>query len=70
MFGSVSVFIIERGSMTLSAPTQAIFWIAVVLAVIALIAYLGVIAPIAAYSFWILIVAFLVLAIGCLMRGA
>lgn len=56
--------------MTLSAPTQAIFWIAVVLAVIALIAYLGVIAPIAAYSFWILIVAFLVLAIGCLMRGA
>lgn len=56
--------------MTLSAPTQAIFWIAVVLAVIALIAFFGVIAPITAYAFWILIIAFIVLAVGCLMRGA
>lgn len=55
--------------MTLSAPSQAVFWIAVVLAIIALIAYFGVIGPITAYAFWILIVAFIVLAVGCLLRG-
>jgi hypothetical protein len=59
----------EGELMTLSAPTQAIFWIAVVLAVIALIAYFGVIGAVAAYAFWILIMAFIVLAVGCLMRG-
>lgn len=55
--------------MTLSAPTQAVFWIAVVLAVIALIAYFGVIASIITYAFWILLIAFIVLAVGCLLRG-
>jgi len=56
--------------MSLSAPTQVVFWIAIVLAIIALIGWFGVIgATIGAYSFWILLLAFAVLAIGCLLRG-
>ncbi|HEY4199338.1 MAG TPA: hypothetical protein VGM83_02155 [Devosiaceae bacterium] len=56
--------------MTLSAPTQALFWISVVLAIIALIGSFGVLGvALAGYSFWILLLGFIVLAIGCLFRG-
>jgi len=57
--------------MTLNAPKQIVFIIAVVLAVLALI---GVFAPtvplLGGYAFWILIVGFIVLAGGVLVSGA
>ena len=56
--------------MTLSAPTQIVFWIAIVLAIIALIGWFGVLgAAIGGDSFWILLLGFVVLAVGCLLRG-
>ena len=56
--------------MNLNAPTQMIFIIAVVIAVIALIGYfVPTIAIIGVYSFWIMTVAFIVLAAGVLFRG-
>ena len=56
--------------MNLNAPTQLMFIIAVVLALIALIGYfVPTIAIIGVYSFWIMAVAFVVLAAGVLFRG-
>lgn len=56
--------------MNLNAPTQMIFIIAVVLAIIALVGYLvPTIAIIGVYSFWIMTVAFVVLTAGVLFRG-
>jgi hypothetical protein len=63
-------FLAGEAKMTLSAPTQIVFWIAIVLAIIALIGWFGVLgAAIGGYSFWILLLGFVVLAVGCLLRG-
>ena len=60
----------EEDTLNLSAPTQLIFIIAVVLAVIALIGYfVPTIAIIGTYAFWIMTAAFVVLAAGVLFRG-
>ena len=55
--------------MKLSAPTQIVFIIAVVVAIIGLLAGFGVVAAIAGYGFWIMTVAFVILAAGCLLKG-
>jgi hypothetical protein len=56
--------------MNLNAPTQIMFIIAVVLALIALVGYfVPTIAIIGVYSFWIMTAAFVVLAAGVLFRG-
>ncbi len=56
--------------MKLSAPRQITFWIAVALAVLGL---LGVIVPslplIGGFSFWLVLVGFVVLALGNLLEG-
>lgn len=56
--------------MNLNAPTQAVFWIAVILVVIAVIGSFVAIPFISAYAFWIAVVGFIVLAVGCVMKGA
>lgn len=56
--------------MELSAPTKAVFIIAVILAIIALLPMIGIpLGGLGAYAFWILLVAFIVLAAGNLMKG-
>lgn len=56
--------------MNLNAPTQIVFIVAVVIAIVALIGYfVPTIAIIGVYSFWIMTVAFVVLAAGVLFRG-
>ena len=57
--------------MNLNAPTQLVFIIAVVIAVIGLIGFfVPTIAVIGSYAFWIMTLAFIVLAGGVLFRGA
>ena len=56
--------------MNLSAPTQVIFWISLILAILALIGYFVVMPFITLYAFWLAIIAYIVLAAGCLMKGA
>ena len=57
--------------MNLTAPTKAVFWISVVLAILALLGTLVSTIPfISLYAFWIAIAAYIVLAAGCLMKGA
>ena len=56
--------------MNLSAPSQTMFIIAVVVAIIAIIGVFVSIPFISAYAFWILVLGFVILAGACLMRGA
>jgi hypothetical protein len=57
--------------MNLNAPSQGLFWVAVVIAVIGIIGWFAPTIPIIGpYAFWVAIVAFIVLAAGCLMRRA
>lgn len=56
--------------MNLSAPSAVVFWIAVVIAILAIIgSFAPTIPVIGAYAFWIAILGFIVLAGGVLMRG-
>ena len=56
--------------MNLSAPSQAVFWIAVVIAVLAIVSTFVVIPLVSQYAFWVAILAFVVLAGGTLMKGS
>lgn len=56
--------------MELSAPTKIVFIIAIVLAVISLLPVIGIsLGTLGTYSYWLLLVAFLVLAAGNLLKG-
>lgn len=55
--------------MKLSAPTQAVWLIAVILGVIGLLAYVGVIPPAAPYAFWLIAIAFIMLALATMLKG-
>jgi len=54
--------------MKLSAPTNIVFLIAVVLFVLALLAQFGTISGLAAVMPWLWIVAFVLLALGVLLK--
>ncbi len=54
---------------TLSAPTQVVFLISLIIAIIALIGFFVAIPVVSAYAFWIAIIAYVVLALGCVMKG-
>ena len=56
-------------SLNLSAPTTITFLISLALAIIALIAHFVKIDFITLYQFWIAIAAYVLLAIGCLVKG-
>ena len=53
--------------MTLSAPKQVTFIIAVVLAVVGLLAAIVPLGPLTGLSLWIILIGFVVLAAGCLL---
>lgn len=55
--------------MNLSPPTQAVFIISLILAVLAIIGQFAAIPFITPYGFWVAIIAYFVLAIGNVFRG-
>jgi len=55
--------------MNLSAPTQVVFIISLILAVLALIGYFVNIPIVTQYQFWVAIAGYVVLAAGCMMKG-
>jgi hypothetical protein len=55
--------------MNLSPPTTAVFVISLILAVLAVIGTFVAIPVISANSFWVAIIAYVILAIGNLFRG-
>jgi hypothetical protein len=56
--------------MKLNAPSQNLFIVAVVLAVVALLGTIVAIPVVSVYAFWIMTVAFVVLSVGVIARGA
>ncbi len=56
--------------MNLSAPTQIIFVITVIIAIIGLLMAFGVFSLGAISAFWVMTIAYVVLAVACLIRGA
>lgn len=56
--------------MNLSAPTQIVYIITLVIALIGLLAGLGVLTILPISAFWIMTVAYIILAGACLIRGA
>lgn len=56
--------------MKLSAPTTVLFVISVVIALLALLAALSVLVVIPIQSVWLMAIAYAVLAVGCLFKGA
>ena len=55
--------------MNLSAPKQLTFWIAVILAVLGILATLVTIPVLSGFAFWLVVIGFVVLAIGNLAEG-
>jgi len=55
--------------MKLSAPKQITFWIAVVIAAVGVIAKLVAIPVLAAFPGWLILIAFVVLALGVMIEG-
>jgi len=55
--------------MQLSAPKQITFWIAVVIAVLGVLAKLVSIPVLSPFAFWLVVIAFVVLAAGILVEG-
>lgn len=55
--------------MKLSAPKQITFWIAVAVAVVGIVASLVTIPVLSGFAFWIVVVAFVLLALGCFING-
>ena len=55
--------------MNLSAPTQPMFLISLVLAILAVVGLFVAIPFVSQYAFWFAIAGYVVLAIGCLMKG-
>jgi len=63
----------ERGgcNMKLNAPTQTMWLIAVIIGVIGIIGKFGVLtAAVAGYAFWLVAIAFAILALTTMMKGA
>jgi len=57
-------------AMNLNRPSQMIFIISLVIAIVAVLIALGTISFTSLASVWIMGIAYAVLAVGCLMRGA
>ena len=55
--------------MNLSRPKVVTFWIAFILAVLGVLAFLGSIPALAGFAFWLVVAGFVLLALGNLMRG-
>ena len=53
--------------MMLSPPNKIVFYISVLLAVVGLIAFF--VPAVEAYSFWVLLVGYVLLALGNVMKG-
>ena len=56
-------------NLKLSAPTVVTFWIAVILAILGLLAFLGTISALTGYAFWLVAAGFVLLALGNLMKN-
>ena len=55
--------------MRLSPPKQTTFWVTVIIALFGLLGQIHVLAFLAPYSFWFVLIAFIVLALSLTVKG-
>ncbi len=55
--------------MRLSPPKQVTFWVAVVIALVGIVASFNVLPFLTGFAFWIVVLAFVLLAAGNLLEG-
>jgi hypothetical protein len=55
--------------MRLNAPSKMIFWISLVLAALGVVSTFVPIPVVSAYAFWVVVVGYIVLAAGTVMKG-
>lgn len=55
--------------MNLNAPTQVVFIISLIIAILALIGHFVQIPVVSEFRYWFAIVAYIVLAAGCILKG-
>ncbi|XSG81261.1 MAG: hypothetical protein ACPW61_09230 [Methyloligella sp. ZOD6] len=55
--------------MNLSAPTQIVFFISLILAILAVVGVFVAIPFVSAYAFWVAVAAYVILALGNLLAG-
>ncbi|NMC13095.1 MAG: hypothetical protein GYA34_09460 [Chloroflexi bacterium] len=55
--------------MELSEPKQITFWIAVIIAVLGVLAQLITIPVLSGIAFWLVVIAFIILMLGNLLKG-
>ncbi|MEW5717605.1 MAG: hypothetical protein AB1817_03165 [Chloroflexota bacterium] len=55
--------------MKLSAPKQMTFWVAVVVGLIGLVAGIVPIPMVSPFAFWIVVIGFVILALGNMLEG-
>ena len=55
--------------MRLSAPQQVTWWIALIVGVVGMLAYLGTIPGLSAFAFWLVVVGFVLLVLATLLKG-
>jgi hypothetical protein len=60
----------EDEPVNLSPPTQLVYIISVVVALLGVLAALGVVSFIPMASVWVVTIAFVILAVACLVKGA
>ena len=56
-------------NIKLSEPKVVTFWIAVILVVLGILAFLGTISALSGYAFWLVAAGFVLLALGNLMKN-
>ena len=56
-------------NLKLSAPSQIVWIIAVILGVVGILGALGIITALAAYAFWLVVAGWALLLIATIMRG-
>jgi hypothetical protein len=60
----------NRGAtMKLNAPSMIVFLVALALAILALIGHFARVEFITQYQFWLALLAYVVLAVGCVLKG-
>jgi len=55
-------------NLKLTEPKVVTFWIAVILAVLGVLAFLGTISGLSAYAFWLVVAGFVLLALANLLK--
>ncbi len=55
--------------MSLSAPKQVTWWIALIVGVVGIVASLTTIPVLSAYAFWLVVIAFVLLLLASLLKG-